>query len=159
MEKKKIIFILNNIKNIYIQLRNYISDSFNSFKEINNNIKNIVDINDKNYFKNENLTNLNLKIQNNFNNYLKIKENIFNTIKEINNNLFELEKNIETSNFFLKNNKSTKFILDVPIYIKKIISYINILENYINNNDVDNIEFLYTLINNIIIKKMNLIEI
>jgi hypothetical protein len=159
MERKKIIFILNNIKSIYIQLRNYISDYFNSFKEINNNIKNIVDINDKNYFKNENLTNLNLKIQNNFNNYLKIKENIFNTIKEINNNLFELEKNIETSNFFLKNNKSTKFILDVPIYIKKIISYINILENDINNNDVDNIEFLYTLINNIIIKKMNLIEI
>ena len=151
MERKKIIFILNNIKNIYIQLRNYISESFDSFKEINNNIKNIVDINDKNYFKNENLTNLNLKIQNNFNNYLKIKENILNTIKEINNNLFELEKNFETSNYFLKNNKSTKFLLDVPIYIKKIILYINTLENDINNNDIDNIEFLYTLINNIII--------
>ena len=159
MEKKKINFILTNIKNIFIQLRNFISESFNSYKEINNNIKNILNINDKNYFKNENLSNLNLNVQNNFNNYLKIKENILNTIKEINNNLLELEKNIEISNFFLKNKKSTKFILDVPIYIKKIISYINLLENNIKNNDIDNIEFLYTLLNNIIIKKMNLIEI
>ena len=159
MEKKKINFILTNIKNIFIQLRNYISESFNSYKEINNNINNILEINDKNYFKNENLSYLNLNVQNNFNNYLKIKENIFNTIKEINNNLLELEKNIEISNFFLKNKKSTKFILDVPIYIKKIISYINILENDIKNNDIDNIEFLYTLLNNIIIIKINSIEI
>lgn len=143
MEKTLLLQIQNSYTQLYNNIKLFISDNFQDTKALSKKEKEFPlrtkKINDEiNAYDT-----LNNTLKNNLDKFIEKEQKIIDTIL---NNKETLEKEVDNSPYLIKRPHLLKYILEIPIQVDVIKSYIEIIKTNIKVKNYSEIELLYTMI-------------
>lgn len=143
MEKTLLLQIQNSYTQLYNNIKLFFSDNFQDTKALSKKEKEFPlktkKINDEiNAYDT-----LNNTLKNNLDKFIEKEQKIIDTIL---NNKETLEKEVDNSPYLIKRPHLLKYILEIPIQVDVIKSYIEIIKTNIKVKNYSEIELLYTMI-------------
>ena len=139
--------ILDKLNSIYVEFKKFIHENLSNVKRLYAQNEDIFNWGNEKDVKNKLIEDFYIRkgnIKTIFNN---MKERIINMINEINKLKIDIENSINESPYLSKNPLVCKFILELPNKLSVIESYINLLENEINNNKYNNLDMINNMLN------------
>ena len=143
MEKTLLLQIQNSYTQLYNNIKLFISDNFQDTKSLSKKEKDFPlkakKINDEIKVYDT----LNNTLNNNLDKFIEKEQKLIDSIL---NNKQTLEKEVDNSPYLIKRPHLLKYILEIPIQVDVIKSYIEMIKTNIKLKNYSEIELLYTMI-------------
>lgn len=143
MEKTLLLQIQNSYTQLYNNIKLFISDNFQDTKALSKKEKEFPLKTKKINDEIKAYDTLNNTLKNNLDKFIEKEQKIIDTIL---NNKETLEKEVDNSPYLIKRPHLLKYILEIPIQLDVIKSYIEIIKTNIKVKNYSEIELLYTMI-------------
>lgn len=143
MEKTLLLQIQNSYTQLYNNIKLFISDNFQDTKALSKKEKEFPLKTKKINDEIKAYDTLNNTLKNNLDKFIEKEQKIIDTIL---NNKETLEKEVDNSPYLIKRPHLLKYILEIPIQVDVIKSYIEIIKTNIKVKNYSEIELLYTMI-------------
>ena len=143
MEKTLLLQIQNSYTQLYNNIKLFISDNFQDTKALSKKEKEFPLKTKKINDEIKAYDTLNNTLKNNLDKFIEKEQKIIDTII---NNKETLENEVDNSPYLIKRPHLLKYILEIPIQVDVIKSYIEIIKTNIKVKNYSEIELLYTMI-------------
>lgn len=143
MEKTLLLQIQNSYTQLYNNIKLFISDNFQDTKALSKKEKEFPLKTKKIHDEIKAYDTLNNTLKNNLDKFIEKEQKLIDTIL---NNKETLEKEVDNSPYLIKRPHLLKYILEIPIQLDVIKSYIEIIKTNIKVKNYSEIELLYTMI-------------
>ena len=143
MEKTLLLQIQNSYTQLYNNIKLFISDNFQDTKALSKKEKEFPLKTKKINDEIKAYDTLNNTLKNNLDKFIEKEQKLIDTIL---NNKETLEKEVDNSPYLIKRPHLLKYILEIPIQVDVIKSYIEIIKTNIKVKNYSEIELLYTMI-------------
>ena len=143
MEKTLLLQIQNSYTQLYNNIKLFISDNFQDTKSLSKREKDFPLKTKKINDEIKAYDTLNNTLNNNLDKFIEKEQKLIDSIL---NNKQTLEKEVDNSPYLIKRPHLLKYILEIPIQVDVIKSYIEMIKTNIKLKNYSEIELLYTMI-------------
>ena len=143
MEKTLLLQIQNSYTQLYNNIKLFISDNFQDTKSLSKKEKDFTLKTKKINDEIKAYDTLNNTLNNNLDKFIEKEQKLIDSIL---NNKQTLEKEVDNSPYLIKRPHLLKYILEIPIQVDVIKSYIEMIKTNIKLKNYSEIELLYTMI-------------